>query len=84
MTVTTGSPSAIRHTLTLWLQHAGFATFPGPRAEVWCVAVGRYRGQRFRLRCGEGKQGRLRAERAAAELAAGSGTLTSRGNRGGG
>jgi hypothetical protein len=50
-------------------QERGRLAWDGTRAEVWFVAVGRYRGRRFRLRCGEGEQGRHRAERAAAELA---------------
>jgi hypothetical protein len=49
----------------------GQVAWDGRRAEVRFVAVGRYRGRRFRLRCGEGEQGRRKAERAASELAAG-------------
>jgi hypothetical protein len=51
----------------------GQVAWDGTRAEVWCVAFGRYRGRRFRLNCGTGESGRRRAERAAGELAAGSG-----------
>jgi hypothetical protein len=53
-------------------QERGRLAWDGTRAAVWFAAVGRYRGPRFRLRCGEGEQGRRRAERAA-ELAAGCG-----------
>jgi hypothetical protein len=51
----------------------GQRAWDGCRPQLWFVLVGRYRGRRFRLPCGEGEQGRRRAVMAAAELAAGGG-----------